>query len=742
MLLARKNTPIICIIAIVCLLSFVLVVFDANATVQWSQTYSFGINDRSRALAQTSDGGYIMAGFTQFSNETIHHAMMVKADSSGNLQWNKTIGGTLQSDAFSVLQTNDGGYALAGIMNVSSERFWLLKADSSGNTLWSQTYGGPFNEELYAMTQTSDGGYALAGCTTSFGSGSQPDLWLVKTDANGTAQWSQRYGTLGNDAAYSVVQTSDGGYVMAGQTNTSSCWLVKTDSVGAIQWNSTFGDGISTSTGMSVVPTSDAGYALAVNTNSTASGSYDFMFIKTDASGSMLWNKTYGGSSDDNPRAIVQSAEGGYALTGSTQSFGAGGRDVWVVKTDSSGNMQWNQTIGGTNNDMANAIIRTNDGGYAVAGSTQSYGLTNTAFFLIKMDNTDPSATPSPTATPVPTIPPITPAPTQTPTPTPTLTPSPAPTVSPTPITSTEPTLSPFATTPAPTITVSPSPLPLPSPSSNASNIESTVWVPPPVNAATATIVSIAAVGAVSMSFAAATTSSMPTSGLTNTLTEKIRDLMPESVKKWLEELVASRRKLSVSQKTGSPFKPTKSETITYAIATAILAFSFAYVKVNDLSQILLVLPTIFATSILVGFTKAYITIAYSRTRGVWTEHKLWYFGLAAFIFTTFAFRMPFSSPTRQVHCGPKFTKRLGAILSLASILISLVFAVFFSLLLLGGLTVIGSTGLAMCLIGAFFDTFPIAPMSGKEIVDHSKTLWIILFAATLALYASWLLLI
>jgi hypothetical protein len=103
---------------------------------------------------------------------------------------------------------------------------------------------------------------------------------------------------------------------------------------------------------------------------------------------------------------------------------------------------------------------------------------------------------------------------------------------------------------------------------------------------------------------------------------------------------------------------------------------------------------------------------------------------------------MPFSSPTRQVHCGPKFTKRLGAILSSTSILISLAFAGIFGLLLLGGLTVIGSTGLAMCIIGAFFDTFPIAPLSGKEILDHSKTLWIILFFISLALYASWLLLI
>jgi hypothetical protein len=212
-------------------------------------------------------------------------------------------------------------------------------------------------------------------------------------------------------------------------------------------------------------------------------------------------------------------------------------------------------------------------------------------------------------------------------------------------------------------------------------------------------------------------------------------------VKKYLEDFVSSKRKSEVNEKTGSIFKPTKPETLAYVISTLFLAFSFSYVKVNYLSQILIVLPTIFATSVLVGFAKTFFSVAYSRRKGVWTEHKVWYFGLAAFIVTTFAFRMPFSSPTRTVHCGPKFTKRLGAILSSASILMSLAFAGFFGILLLAGFTVIGGTGLAMCLIGSFYDTFPIEPMNGKNIFDHSRALWICLFALTLAFYAAWLLL-
>lgn len=221
----------------------------------------------------------------------------------------------------------------------------------------------------------------------------------------------------------------------------------------------------------------------------------------------------------------------------------------------------------------------------------------------------------------------------------------------------------------------------------------------------------------------------------------KIANLLPDKIKAWLENFVASKRKIAITEKAGSPFVPTKPEALAYIVSTLFLALSFSYVKVSDLSQILVVLPTIFATSILVGFAKTFFSIVYSRKRGVWTEHKVWFFGLVTFIVTTFAFRVPFSSPTRNVHYGPKFTKRMGAILSSASILLSLAFAGFFGVLLLFGFTVIGGTGLAMCLIGAFFEAFPIEPMSGKNILNFNKVLWAGLFTTTLALYVAWLLL-
>ncbi|MBN2260004.1 MAG: PQQ-binding-like beta-propeller repeat protein [Clostridiales bacterium] len=265
------------------------------------------------------------------------------------------------------------------------------------------------------------------------------------------------------------------------------------------------------------------------------------------------------------------------------------------------------------------------------------------------------------------------------------------------------------------------------------------VWVPPPSDAAVATVITVAVTGVVSVAVAVANSA---VGAPTSKVAKEVGGLLPSAIKKWLASFLASKRKLIVDEKRGYIFLPTKPELLAYAISIVLLAFSFSYVKVSSLGDVLTVLPTIFATSILVGFAKSFVTITYARHRGVWTEFKLWYFGLAIFIITTFAFKVPFSSPTRNVNYAPKMTKQLSAKLSIFSILITLVFAGLFFVLLLTGNKIIGGTGLAMCLIGAFFDTFPIAPLYGKKIFDYSKPVWTALFVSTLAFYIAWLFLI
>jgi hypothetical protein len=206
---------------------------------------------------------------------------------------------------------------------------------------WNKTYGGTGDSWANSLVQTSDGGYAIAGNTNSFGAGSY-DVYLVKTDAEGNIQWNQTYGGTGNDRVHALVQTGDGGYTLAGWTTSfgaggSTAYLIKTDENGNMEWYGTYGGENSASHGM--IQTIDGGYALASFTLYYGAGWGDFYLVKTDANGVMLWNMTYGGTDWDGAYDLVQTSDGGYALAGYTWSFGAGGYDVYFLKTDLNGNI-------------------------------------------------------------------------------------------------------------------------------------------------------------------------------------------------------------------------------------------------------------------------------------------------------------------------------------------------------------------------------------------------------------------
>jgi YVTN family beta-propeller protein len=316
--------------------------------------------------------------------------------------------------------------------------------------------------------------------------------------------------------------------------------------------------------------------------------------------------------------------------------------------------------------------------------------------------------------------------------------PSPTPATSPSssPVTSASPTPVTSAT-PSPTAKPTSSPAQTTVPPSTPSLLQQ-VWVPPPANAVATVAVTAVVVSAVSAVFAALNNPL----GAGGKVGEKTKGMIPDNLKQWLEEVVSSRREVDVAEKTGSVFKPTKPEALAYVTAVIVLAVSFSYVKVITLGQIWELLPVFFATSVLVAFVQKFFSIAFLRSRGVWSEHKIWPLGLVLFLVTTFAFKVPFSSPTRNVHQTTKITERLEALASTSEILIGLAFAGLFFLLLLGDYTAIGGAGLAMCVIGSFFGTFPVAPMSGKDIFDYSKRLWAGLFIATLILFVAWLMLL
>jgi hypothetical protein len=297
----------------------------------------------------------------------------------------KSYGGAYEDDANSVQQTSDGGYIVAGYTESfgAGGDIFLIKTDASGNVIWAKTYGGTGYEEAFSVQQTSDGGYILAGYT---GSWPYYDIFLIKTDANGNVQWAKTYGGTGSDYASSVQQTSDGGYIVAGWTYSwDGILLIKTDANGDIQWAKTYG-GTGSDYASSVQQTSDGGYIVAGWTNSFGAGNYDIFLIKTDANGNIIWAKTYGGISYDWASSVQQTSDGGYIVAGWTNSFGAGNWDVFLVKTDANGNLQWAKTYGGTRDDWASSVQQTSDGGYIVAGFTYSFGVDWYNIFLIKTD--------------------------------------------------------------------------------------------------------------------------------------------------------------------------------------------------------------------------------------------------------------------------------------------------------------------------------------------------------------------
>ncbi|MGR3309663.1 MAG: hypothetical protein ACUZ77_02710 [Candidatus Brocadiales bacterium] len=360
---------------------------------QWAATYGGGGFDVANSIQQTRDGGYIVAGGTSsFGAGFGVDFWVLKLDANGIVQWQKTYGGGGFDVASSIQQTSDGGYIVAGgTGSFGAGRFsdiWVLKLDANGIVQWQKTYGGDFNEAS-SIQQTSDGGYVGAGWTSSFGAG-MGDIWVLKLDANGIVQWQKTYGGSDSEGANSIQQTRDGGYIVAGWTESfgagfGAFWVLKLDSGGNIQWQKTYGERGSDSA-HSIQQTSDGGYIVV-------GGNPFRLVLKLDSFDNIQWQKTYGGVNFfDEANSIQQTSDDGYVVAGEAESFGAGFEDFWVLKLDSFGNVQWQKTYEG---GFANSSIQqTSDGGYIVAGERASLGGGSSDFWVLKLrqDGTiDPS---------------------------------------------------------------------------------------------------------------------------------------------------------------------------------------------------------------------------------------------------------------------------------------------------------------------------------------------------------------
>lgn len=369
---------------------------------EWNKTIG-GINsDEAHFVQQIKDGGYILAGTTSSYGAGGADAWLIKTDSRGNELWNNTFGGKSDDSANSVQQTSDGGYILAGYTEsygAGKHDVWLVRTDAKGIELWNRTFGGTNSDEASSVQQTSDGGYILAGSTYSYGAGNG-NAWIIKTNANGSEVWSRRGDDFWNrkngmSGAISVEETRDNGYIFSGMTSVEdgapkAAWLVKTDADGKQQWSRTFGGHADWAN--SVLQTSDGGYVFAGKMY--VPGGALAWLIKTDANGKQQWSRTFGRLSSAEvyrvetwAYSVQQTSDGGYVLAGYTELYKPDMTNAYalLIKTDAEGNEQWNRTFGGTSGDAAYSVQQTKDDGYILAGNIKSYGLGDIDAWLIKV---------------------------------------------------------------------------------------------------------------------------------------------------------------------------------------------------------------------------------------------------------------------------------------------------------------------------------------------------------------------
>lgn len=373
----------------------------------WGQSYwarSFGGlgGDRAFSVKQTTDDGFVVVGETSTNPSG---ALVIKLGSNGNVDWQKVYADSTTIEfegAHSVGMTTDGGYIVAGCVDCATPAdLWVWKLDGMGNIQWQKKYPGSSFDQAWSIQQTIDGGYITAGFIDT---ANDRDFWVLKLDPNGSVQWQKSYGDPAcQDFPLSIQQTSDTGYVVAGFLCSGNARVLKLDSVGNIQWQNIYhasnGD-----QARDIKETSDGGYVFVAFTE--FAGNFDFWLVKLDAMGNIQWQKSYGGINDDFAASVQQTSDLGFILAGWTYSFGAGSSDFWVIKVDSSGNIQWQKSFGGSSEELARSVQQTSDGGYIVVGSTKSFGAGSDDVWVIKMDangdldsncllSTDTSAVPS-----------------------------------------------------------------------------------------------------------------------------------------------------------------------------------------------------------------------------------------------------------------------------------------------------------------------------------------------------------
>ncbi len=383
---------------------FMSLIFAQAPAIVWQKNYGGTSYEYAKCIKQTADGGFVVAGYTASVNGDVssNHGgsdfWILKLNASGDIVWQKTYGGTGNDVAESIAQTTDGGYIVAGSTNSidgdvinytnGSTDFWVIKIDSVGTLQWQSCEGGSYSDRACSVVQTTDGGCIVVGNIDS--TATYDDYLIIKYNSIGTIQWFKIYGSGGYDFAKSVQQTTDGGYIVAGYSTggvgnhgSYDIWILKLSSTGTIQWQKCLGGSLD-ETAYDVKQTNDGKFIITGQTNSydgnvtNYHGSVDIWVVLLNSDGTIQWQKTLGGTDSDISSSVVQTSDNGFLISGYVRSSNGdvtnyhGNDDGWLAKLSSTGVLEWQRTMGGSMFDYAYSAIQATDGSYVLVGSSQS----------------------------------------------------------------------------------------------------------------------------------------------------------------------------------------------------------------------------------------------------------------------------------------------------------------------------------------------------------------------------------
>ena len=395
---------------------------DQDIEIDFITTLGGSKNESAQAIINTTDGGYAILGHAQSmdgdvttkSNESYDY-WLLKYDATNQLEWQKTYGGSADDRGADLIQTSDGGYVIVGKSksndfevseNAGFDDFWVVKLDSNGSVYWENSFGFAGSDVPYSIIQTNDDGYLFTGVldvSASNGQGDRNsilsrhaggDYWVIKLNSNGVKQWSNYYGGSFTDTAYDAIQTEDDGYIIVGSSDSNDVditnnkgtydfWIIKISATGNLVWEKSFG-GSEIDEAHAINKSADGNYLIAGDTRSSDldisqnNGAADLWVIKITPEGTLLWEKTLGGSSFDVGRSVSKTQDNGFIISGSSRSTNAsfssnkGQNDAWVIKLNSGGDLEWQKTIGGSEVDFFYDTVELNDQTVVAVGDSNS----------------------------------------------------------------------------------------------------------------------------------------------------------------------------------------------------------------------------------------------------------------------------------------------------------------------------------------------------------------------------------